>query len=84
MTSNAIALHQTDDEPAHAMAHPSDREIAERMLGAIADLQQAMDSANLAGLMVEPNFSRIENRLTQCGMRIDSFVCKVHVYRKLT
>ncbi len=42
-----------------------------------------MDQAALAGLVVEPNFARIKNRMTQCGVRIDSFVCKVGVYRKL-
>ncbi len=42
-----------------------------------------MDEALLAGLVVEPCFSRIEQRFAGDGMSIDSFVCKVDVYRGL-
>ena len=66
-----------------ASAHQDDCDIANRVVAAITEVQESMDQAVLAGLIVEPKFASIENRLTQCGVRIDSFVCKVGVYRKL-
>jgi hypothetical protein len=62
----------------------SDRELADRTQRALAELQDALDAAVLAGLIVEPSFTRIENRLTQCGARADTFVGRVHVLRRLT
>ncbi len=73
----------SQDRPADAAEIPGDREIADRTVRAIAELQDTLDAAVQAGLIVEPNFMRIENRLTQCGARIDSLVCKVSLYRKL-
>ncbi len=73
----------SQDRPAHAAGNPGDREIADRTVRAIAELQDALDAAVQAGLIVEPNFMRIENRLTRCGARTDSLVCKVSLYRKL-
>ena len=81
-TSNAIRLHEAT-EADYRVANQDDRDIANCILSAMTELQEAIDQAVLAGLIVDPNFARIENRLTQCGMRIDSFVCKVGVYRKL-
>ena len=43
-----------------------------------------MDAALMAGLIVEPSFKLVENRQTPSGMRIDSFVCNVRTYRRLT
>ncbi len=69
---------------ASAAGHPQDdREIADRTQRALAELQDALDAAVLAGLIVEPSFTRIENRLTQCGARVDSFVGRVHVLRRM-
>lgn len=84
MSVEVIAL---DDQ--HRLAEASgdplgDREIADRTQHALAELQDALDAAVLAGLIVEPSFTRIENRLTQCGARVDSFVARVHVLRRLT
>ena len=62
---------------------PSDPEIAEQIVDAVNQVQEAMDRAILAGLVVEPDFRRIENRLTQSSMRLDSFVCAIRVFRKL-
>ena len=61
-----------------------DHELGDRISQAVAKLQDAMDAALLAGLIVEPNFKLVENRLTRFGTRIDSPVCSVRVYRKLT
>ena len=61
-----------------------DHELANRVSQAVTELQDAMDAALLAGLVIEPNFRLIENRLTRFGTRIDSSVCSVRISRKLT
>ncbi len=61
-----------------------DHELGDRISQAIAELQEVMDAAILAGLIVEPIFTQVENRLTRFGTRIDSSVCSVRIYRKLT
>ncbi len=84
MSVEAVALDY-QHRPVEASGHPlDDREIADRTRRALTELQDALDAAVLAGLIVEPSFTRIENRLTQCGARIDSFVARVHVLRRLT
>ncbi len=82
MRSNIATVHQ-GTMPENSDAGMADSEIAERINNAIVEVQEAMDSAMLAGLIVDPNFTRIENRLTKCGVRIDSYVCKVNIFRKL-
>ena len=72
------------DEPTPSEMTPTDRDVAEKTVQAVGELQEAMDAAQLAGLIVEPSFSQVENRLTRYGTRISSFVCSVRVYRKLT
>ncbi len=72
------------DEPTPSELTPTDRDVAEKTVQAVGELQEAMDAALLAGLIVEPSFSQVENRLTRYGTRISSFVCSVKVYRKLT
>ena len=84
MSAEAVTLDY-QHRPAEASGHPlGDREIADRTQRAVAELQDAIDAARLAGLIVEPSFTRIENRLTQCGARVDWFVGRVHVLRRLT
>ena len=63
---------------------PVDIELAERVARAVAELEDVMDAALLAGLVVEPEFTRVENRVARYGTRIDSFVCSVSIFRKLT
>ena len=65
-------------------AVPTDYEMGEMINGAIATMQEAMDTAQLAGLVIEPSFSLIENRLTPWGVRTDSYVCTVKSFRRLT
>jgi len=43
-----------------------------------------MDAALLAGFLVEPSFTLMENRVTECDVRMDSFVLTMHVYRSLS
>ena len=61
-----------------------DHELAKRVSQAAAELQDAMDAALIAGLIVEPKFAKVDNRLTRFGTRIESPVCTVRVYRKIT
>ncbi len=72
------------DEPTPSEMTPTDMEVAEKTVQAVGELQEAMDAALMAGLIVEPKFMQVENRLTRYGTRISSFVCNVRVYRKLT
>ncbi|MCH9020339.1 MAG: hypothetical protein IIA73_08245 [Proteobacteria bacterium] len=62
---------------------PTDREIALRVSRAIGELQDAIDAAILAGLMVEPSFKPISGRFNEFGVSMDSYVCSVQMYRKL-
>lgn len=62
---------------------PRDRELAAALVSAINELQEAMDAAALAGLVVEPSFARFANRFNEVGSDVDSFVARVQIYRKL-
>ncbi len=62
---------------------PRDRELAADLVSAINELQEAMDAAALAGLVVEPSFGRFANRFNEVGSDVDSFVARVQIYRKL-
>ncbi len=69
---------------AETAASRGDHETAARISRAVGELQDAMDGAYIAGLIVEPSFPHIDNRRAKCGIRVDSHVCNVHVFRKLT
>ncbi len=60
-----------------------DSEIAEMLRKGVTTLQEGMDEALLANLVINPSFTLIENRLTPWGMRADSFVCNVSSFRRL-
>ena len=61
----------------------SDRDLAVGVSRAIAQLQEAMDTAVRAGLIVEPTFRTIGGRFNEFGVSIDSYICSVEIYRKL-
>ena len=82
MNIETIVLDDQDG-PADAAGFPGDREIVDRTTRAINELQDALDAAILAGLNVDPSFALIENRLSQFASRIDSYVCKINIYRRL-
>ena len=82
MSVESLALDY-QNRPANAAGNPDDHEIADRTTCAVNELQDALDAAILAGLNVEPNFVLIEGRLTRFASRIDSYVCKVNLYRQL-
>ena len=61
----------------------ADEDLAARVVRAIAELQEAMDAAILAGLIVDPSFQQLGGRFESYGVSRDSFVCEAHIYRKL-
>ena len=71
-------------EVAQDHAVPSDRELSVKVTQAIAMLQDSMDSANRAGLIIEPSFKSITGRFNEFGVSVDSYVCSVEMYRKLS
>ncbi len=62
----------------------SDRELSKGVFQAIAMLQEAMDDASRAGLIVEPTFKSISGRFNEFGVSVDSYICSVDIYRKLS
>ncbi len=82
MSVESLALDY-QDRPADAAGIPDDHEIADRTTRAVNELQDALDAAILAGLNVEPSFTLIENRLIRFASRIDTYVCKIDLYRRL-
>ena len=63
---------------------PSDRALSIRVTQAIAMLQDAMDSASRAGLLIEPSFKSISGRFNEFGVSVESYICNVEIYRKLS
>ena len=68
---------------AESYVAPSDRALATQVTAAIAALQDAMDAAIKAGLIVEPEFKTVSGRFNEFGVSIDSHICAVQIYRKL-
>lgn len=60
-----------------------DREIAATIVSAVRTLNEAMDDAVKAGLIVEPTFSVAQGRFEDFGISADSFIANVKVFRKL-
>ena len=63
---------------------PSDRVLARNLNQGTARLQDAMDAATKAGLIIEPTFKSISGRFNEFGVSVDSYVCTVELYRKLS
>ena len=62
---------------------PKDRDMASRVVNALNNLQDAMDAAALAGLIIEPCFKQFSNRFKELGTDMESYVGQVEIYRKL-
>ncbi len=62
---------------------PKDRDMASRVVNALNKLQDAMDAAALAGLIIEPAFKQFSNRFKELGTDMESYVGQVEIYRKL-
>lgn len=62
----------------------SDRELSKFVSQAIATLQDAMDEASRAGLIIEPTFRSVPDRFNEFGVSVESYICSVEMYRKLS
>jgi hypothetical protein len=60
-----------------------DRAIADAIIQAVRALNQALDDAVKAGLMVEPTFATASRRFDDMGITAQSYVANVKVFRKL-
>ena len=60
-----------------------DRAIADAIMQAVRALNQALDDAVKAGLMVEPTFATASRRFDDMGITAQSYVANVKVFRKL-
>ena len=82
MTTNPIPIiHDNALIPGYVGL--KDNEIARMLKHGVATLQEAMDAALLADLVIEPRITLMENRLTPWGMRADSYICNVSSFRRL-
>jgi hypothetical protein len=63
--------------------NPKDRDIASRVVAALNKLQDAMDAAALAGLIIEPAFKQFSNRFKELGTGMETYVGQVEIYRRL-
>lgn len=87
-TSPALKVYTNAQEATAAPSlksggDPKDRELATRVLKSLNNLQEAMDAAALAGLIVEPSFKKFGSRFRELGSDADSWVALVEIYRKL-
>jgi hypothetical protein len=60
-----------------------DRAVADAIMQAVRALNQALDDAVKAGLMVEPTFATASRRFDDMGITAQSYVANVKVFRKL-
>ncbi|MSP82404.1 MAG: hypothetical protein EXQ94_05605 [Alphaproteobacteria bacterium] len=70
--------------PSTAPRGQSDKELADSIIAAMRALQDAMDNAVLAGLLVEPTITLVPNRFNEMGVSTESFILNVRIYRKLS
>ena len=62
---------------------PSDQTLASNVTQAVATLQETIDAAIRAGLIVVPSFKAISGRFNEFGVSVDSHICTVEIHRKL-
>ena len=65
-------------------AETTDRELAQEVMAAAHGLQDAMDKAILAGLIVEPAFAVAGNRFANVGVSAESYLVKIRIMRRLS
>lgn len=71
-------------EAARRTAETSDRDLAGDVTSAMLVLQEAIDRAILAGLVVEPSFQAVGNRFSTVGVSAESYLVKVKIMRRLS
>ncbi len=82
--ATAFKVYTNDDQSVTVKGdQPGDRDLASGVTHALHILQEALDAATLAGLIVEPNFKRYPNRFRDRGSDIESYVAAIQIYRKL-
>ena len=64
-------------------AESRDAQLAVRVIKAANELQEAMDAAARAGLILEPNLKRFASNSAEYGSEAETFLCKIEIYRKL-
>lgn len=77
----ASAAPMSDVAP--ATPESRDRAVADAIMHAVRALNQALDDAVKAGLMVEPTFATASRRFDDMGITAQSYVANVKVFRKL-
>lgn len=77
----ASAAPMSDFAP--ATPESRDRAVADAIMQAVRALNQALDDAVKAGLMVEPTFATASRRFDDMGITAQSYVANVKVFRKL-
>lgn len=60
-----------------------DSNIAQSMVRAVRAVNDAMDEAIKAGLIVEPTFTTATSRFDDLGISTQSYIASIKVYRKL-
>ncbi len=80
---STFTVYTNTDELLEPGGESGDRELASAALKTLHDLQKAMDTCALAGLIVEPTFKRYPNRFKDRGSDMESYVAAVEIYRKL-
>lgn len=65
-------------------AEQADKDLAGAITEASLQLQEAMDRAVLAGLIVEPSFQAVGNRFATVGVSAESHLVKVRILRRLS
>jgi hypothetical protein len=84
---SALKLAQPNGASVAELAPPTpesrDRAIADAILQAVRLLNQSLDDAVKAGLMVEPTFATASRRFDDMGITAQSYIANVKVFRKL-
>ena len=82
-TDQAVSEPAPAEPSLEPVGDPKDREIAAAVLRSLRALQDTLDAAAVAGLIVEPSFKKYPGRFKDRGSDAESYVAKVDVYRKL-
>ncbi len=81
--ATAFTVYTNSDAVRESNGDPNDRDLASGVMQALHGLQETLDRAALAGLIIEPAFNRYPNRFKDRGSDAESYVAKVEIYRKL-
>lgn len=80
--ATAFTVYTNPDLVRESGGDPNDRELAAAVMKALHHLQEALDRAALAGIVIEPTFNRYPNRFKDRDSDADSIVVELDVYRQ--